>query len=106
MNDFIFAPSKIEGYGVKTNFSLRQGRQIDMPYAWLNGGDPSVFWNNSFDGMYPSLPWCFLNHSDVPNAEMCQDEHGNLFLEILRDVEAYEELTINYGPDYDWQYED
>lgn len=106
MNDFTFAPSPIQGYGVYANVLIEKGDKFEVRFTWLNGGDDQVFWNNSFDGRYPEIPFCFLNHSDDPNMAMCVDDNDVLYLEALRDIEPREELTIDYGPDYDWQHED
>ena len=40
-------------------------------------------------------PYCFLNYSETPNAVLWCCE-GSFELELLRDVEQDEEITIDY----------
>ena len=96
--------SQIHGHGVFARGNLKAGRHLRIPYARLDDEDTEVIWNNSFDGWYPSpeIPWAYLNHSDTPNAAVVQDE-CKLLLEPLRDIARGEEITIDYGPGYNWK---
>ena len=96
--------SQIHGYGVFATGRLEAGRHLRIPYARLDEDDTDIIWNNSFDGWYPcpEVPWAYLNHSETPNAAVVQDE-TKLLLEALRDIERGEEVTIDYGPGYNWK---
>ena len=50
------------------------------------------------DGNVPWNPARFLNHSCAPNCEAELDQ-GWIWIRALRDIEAGEELTFNYGYD-------
>jgi uncharacterized protein len=56
------------------------------------------------DGAVPYNPARFVNHGCTPNCE-AHMEDGRIWIVAIRDIEAGEELTFNYG--YDLQdYED
>lgn len=50
------------------------------------------------DGNIPENPARFLNHSCSPNCEAVLD-NGHIWIVALRDIDAGEELTFNYGYD-------
>jgi hypothetical protein len=52
------------------------------------------------DGNVPWNPARFLNHSCAPNCETI-DDGGRIWIVALRDIQAGEELTFNYGFDLD-----
>lgn len=47
----------------------------------------------------PYKPWCWLNHRDTPNCEV-RGEGSLSYIVALRDIDAGEELTIDYGDDW------
>lgn len=49
---------------------------------------------NSF---VPYAPWCFLNHSNIPNCELWWDEESGFTLVALCNILEGEELLIDYG---------
>ncbi len=64
-------------------------------------GNPYIFTINDewdIDGDVSWNPARFLNHSCGPNCE-AQQEEDRVWLVALRDIEAGEELTFNYGYD-------
>lgn len=51
-----------------------------------------------FEGnFHPYAPWMYLNHSNVPNCEVCMDDDGVHYISALTDIAVGEELTIDYG---------
>lgn len=96
--------SNVHGHGVFARGNLKAGRHLQIPYARLDDDDTDIIWNNSFDGWYPcpEIPWAYLNHSENPNAVVAQDD-TKLLVQFLRDVPRGEELTIDYGPGYNWK---
>lgn len=64
-------------------------------------GNPFIFTINDewdIDGDVAWNPARFLNHSCAPNCE-AQQEEDRIWLVALREIEAGEELTFNYGYD-------
>ena len=96
--------SLIHGHGVFAAVDLEAGEELEISYVVLDDDDTDTIWNNSFGGWYPSpeIPWAYLNHSDKPNAEM-NHEGQDMFLLLLRDIKAGEEIVIDYGEDYNWK---
>src|SRR3989304_4336087 len=96
--------SLIHGFGVFAAEDLEVGHSLTIPYAILDEDGTDMIFNNSFVGWYPSpeIPWAYLNHSETPNAEII-DDSNKLMLVLLRDVDAGEELTIDYGSEYNWK---
>ncbi len=89
--------SEIHGHGV---FAVKK---IDAEHwQYLYGFWPSRENRYCFDrdgrNWEPYPPFSCLNHSDTPNCEAYETE-GVMFIEALRDIEADEELTIDYGFD-------
>ncbi|MBL9140065.1 MAG: SET domain-containing protein-lysine N-methyltransferase [Verrucomicrobiales bacterium] len=64
-------------------------------------GNPFIFTINEewdIDGNVDQNPARFLNHSCAPNCE-AQQEEDRIWIVAIRDIEAGEELTFNYGYD-------
>lgn len=95
--------SPIHGHGVFAEKNFEAGHRFVISYSVLDDDDTDTIWNNSFDGWYPSpeIPWAYLNHSDDPSAEV-EQEDSKMVLTLLRDVAEGEEITIDYGDNYDW----
>jgi SET domain-containing protein len=95
--------SSIHGYGVFAKRNFAAGHRFVISYSVLDDDDTDTIWNNSFDGWYPNpeIPWAYLNHCEKPVAEM-EQEDSQMILTLLRDVEQDEEITIDYGDNYDW----
>ena len=104
--------SKLHGRGVFTRMDLEYGWSFDCPS--YKSGTPIPRYDAYgleikeevsphtvvVDGVDYELynPYTFLNHSDMPNAELWFTEDG-FQLELLYDVETGEEITINYTED-------
>lgn len=110
-------PSKIHGTGVfaRTNIPVETrvveyvGERVskDESERRRKTGNFFVFIVTDefdIDGLVDWNPARFINHSCAPNCE-AQEEDGHIWIYALRDIQAGEELTFNYG--YDLQdYED
>lgn len=93
-----WAPSTIHGWGVFARVPIAKGAQIgeykgaetednDTYVLWVEDGDDLIA-RNGENGLR------FLNHSNQPNAVF---DGFELF--ALRDIEADEEITFDYGED-------
>jgi uncharacterized protein len=51
------------------------------------------------DGSVDPNPARFANHSCAPNCESIMDENDRIWIVALRDIQAGEEITYNYGYD-------
>lgn len=107
-DNVVVMPSKIHGMGLFCALDFEEGSSdfvhgILIPAA--SAGDHTFDWDddNSFE---PYPPYRFLNHSDTPNCEVAYDEEWSaMTIEALRDIEAGEELTIDYGSKW-WEDEE
>lgn len=107
---FKIKPSNIEGVGVFTTSPLKKGELVDifeeMDCVFVPKPQPEeemIMLNNyaieEEGGWWRPENWkkisvgWYLNHSDNPN--IFSNDEANTYLAI-RDIEAEEELTINY----------
>ena len=47
-------------------------------------------------------PGRYANHSETPNTEYAEWDHGGCVLRALVDIGVDEQIFINYGDEYDW----
>ncbi len=108
-----FKPSKIHGVGAFAASPIRSGTLV-LEYVGERiskqestrrcaAGNTFIFQLDDefdLDGSVPWNPARFLNHSCAPN---CDAEliDGQIWIVARRDVPVEEELTFNYG--YDWE---
>ena len=106
---FQVRPSELHGRGVFAKFDLEGGWLFRAPaYEVIQKEEPeekeepefveeeisrSVFCDEREYELYN--PYCFLNYSETPNAVLWCCE-GRFEVELLRDVEQDEEITIDY----------
>ena len=85
--------------GCFTTQLLRPSTVFRVPFfAVMNETWTSVRCNHGVYEFYS--PFKFLNHADEPNAEVYQIEGGGFELYILREVGRDEEITMDYGTDW------
>lgn len=53
------------------------------------------------DGNIPNNPAKYINHSCNPNAETEQDENDRIWIVALRNIKKDEEISYNYGYDFE-----
>ena len=110
-NSMVVRSSPIHGKGGFANRKLRKGmRVLEYIGERISKGESlrRCEQNNEFifclseshdlDGNVSWNPARFINHSCEPNCEARREE-GRIWLWVMRDVEAGEELTLNYGYD-------
>lgn len=95
----VTGPSKIHGTGVFAGADLPADLWIPIPFTFV---DKDV--HDSFDGLFPHKPFCYLNHAQRPKAEVISDEENEwvnaLYLRLFRRIKAGTEITIHYGDEY------
>ena len=103
------------GLGVFADARIKKGRAVGRVFGEIKTQEfRSEYCVEFADGVLePNAPYRFLNHSCAPNCEFVEwqitegdagkDETPcfELWVHALRDVEPDEELTIDYG--WDWQ---
>lgn len=96
---FVAKASSIHGMGCFVDFlpvikddifhiKTRRAKVVDDKCLW--DGDVA------YDAIHP---FCYINHSEEPNAEIFIVEDGLFFLQLLDDIQPHEEVTIDYGFD-------
>ncbi|KAH9421571.1 Histone-Lysine N-Methyltransferase ash1l [Dermatophagoides pteronyssinus] len=100
-------------FGVKTNISFDRDTFIaEYKGVIRSNNDPLLSENYSMDlGRTTAIDaslWCnkirFLNHSCLPNAKsylFAVDGHWRLAIFSMRNISVGEELTIDYGPNFE-----
>jgi len=100
MKPFHKAISKIHGRGCFASFPMNKGEKQFVPsFLQPKPNDRSVCIDYNGATWYDLFnPFCFLNHSNRPNAELywCDKENG-FILELIEDVVNGEEITFDYG---------
>jgi hypothetical protein len=107
----IFKRSPIHGIGGFARRDLKQGtllieylgRKITKAESLghCEAGNVYIFSlddQHDLDGNVPWNPARFINHSCAPNSEP-EDIGGRMWVVALRDIQAGEEITYNYGYD-------
>jgi SET domain-containing protein len=106
--------SDLHGYGVFATSVIKKDETVEMcPYVILDEGqieDTSILQDYLFgtpyedeDCLLAPLGYAMLyNHSDNPNAEWTVEENEVDFVRFfaLRDIQAGEEITHDYGIGY------
>lgn len=102
--------SQIQGQGVFACEDIEEGhwQYVYGKLTILTPGDPMERYVIEFDEAQvymPYAPFCYLNHSNDPNCEIADCDNDSLnsimTIEALRDIKLFEELTINYGDDWE-----
>lgn len=106
-------PSAIEGTGGCARVAIGrgtrvieyQGERISKAESLVRceANNPYIFCldeTTDLDGSVEWNPARFLNHSCAPNCE-AQMINGRIWIVALRDIAAGEEITFDYG--YDWE---
>lgn len=102
MKTFYKDSSKIHGFGCFVSGHLTAGTRHSLPFYIPNEKcvtDKTIWIDDVPHELYNAF--CFLNHSSNPNADLYMDSDGCIYLELLRDVQNGEEITFNYGEDWD-----
>jgi SET domain-containing protein len=114
MIDFLqIRTSPIHGQGLFATQRLRRGARVieyigeKISKAESNRRCELQNWyifslddESDLDGNFDWNPARFVNHSCAPNCE-AEWENGRIWIKALRDIEAGEEISFNYG--YDWE---
>lgn len=93
---FYVTRSNIHGHGCFCEEQLPAGLLIPIPCREVKHETPHTA---EMEGRFfePLLAFKYLNHHDEPNAELLIDEDGSMWLEILWDTFAHQEITFDYG---------
>ncbi len=91
--------SHIHGFGCFSEDLLLAGEEFDLPsYVDSLEPDDKTVWVGDIPYQLYN-PFCFLNHSDDPNAALWWNEDG-FFLTPIRDIPNGQEIFIDYGEDW------
>ena len=101
--------SKIHGHGLFAKHKMKKGynfhiilnRVTDEEYNKTGYKEAEMFLADEYTWDLRNSEYRFLNHSDEPNLDWYEDGE-RIRIEVLKDVEENEELTIDYG----WDEED
>ncbi len=109
-SDLIFVEnSKIEGKGLFTSVPIPAGRNIliiegevideeECLRREIEENNVYIFWNDTcYIDTANSLKLKYLNHSCKPNCFVSSRNESSLYLVSSIDINAGEELTIDYG---------
>jgi uncharacterized protein len=93
-------PSAIHGFGVFARGPIAKDTRIgDYEGARVDENDTYVLWVEYDDGEVAGIDGAnalrYINHAHAPNAAFWGHE-----LYALRDIEAGEEITFDYGEDW------
>lgn len=100
--------SEIHGAGLFTSVKIREGQKIMVIKGESISGDECerreedgnvyIFWNGETyidTAMTDKIK--FINHNCKYNCDVIDHDEESLYLIAARDIEPYEELTIDYG---------
>ena len=99
---FYDAKSGIHGHGCFAQVSIPEGVDTWCATYPADCDSYSTIVNSEDESRELHSPFRFINHSETPNAELYEDEGGEFYLTFLRDVAPDDEITIDYGEDYDF----
>lgn len=92
-------PSPIHGHGVFTAVPITASAYIGVIGGPLVSEETSHTIRIDDEEQIiidPTPPFRFINHADDPNCEIID----GVWLQARRDIQAGEELTFHYGPDW------
>ena len=90
--------SAIHGKGLFAIETINEGDIIgEITYNPVNEDGPYVLWIDDTVGIRVDCDLKYINHHKQPNACYCED----LQVVALRDIHAGEEITHDYGDDWD-----
>ena len=93
--EFYVKYSKIHGKGVFAKVTLKPGEHFNIVSHTTNKAGHHTITDPDGGEHEFYNPFCFLNHSDDPNAVLYHSEDG-FTLEIVRTVKAHEEVVFDY----------
>jgi hypothetical protein len=98
---FYDGPSGIHGHGCYAGVVVPE--DVDIWCATYVGGPDSIHTivNSENESRELYAPFRFINHSDNANCDLWEDADGEFYLTTLRLIQRYEEITIDYGDDWD-----
>ncbi|BDQ02190.1 SET domain-containing protein-lysine N-methyltransferase [Ignavibacterium sp.] len=108
--NIVVKESNVHGNGIFTNIPIKkyqrilliEGEEIDAAECIRRENEENnvyIFWkdDNTYIDASSTEKIKYINHSCNCNCYIDEDESGNLVLIASRDIEAGEELTIDYG---------
>lgn len=111
-NNVFVKQSEVHGKGLFTSVSIKkdqrilliEGEQINAEECIRRENEENnvyIFWkdDNTYIDSSSTEKIKYINHSCSCNCYIDEDEAGNLILIASRDIDAGEELTIDYGYD-------
>ena len=116
INNLIVKNSKVHGLGLFSEIDYREGQIITSIVGEIinsdecirreDEGNVYIFYKDEDEYIDASnhLQLRYLNHSCNYNCDIEEDEDGNLMLFASEDIQAGEELTIDYGYDEIYSY--
>lgn len=97
-NIYIVKNSAIHGKGLFARRRIKSGDLIgSVKYNPVTEDGPHVLWIDSDIGIQVECDLKYINHSAQPNACYCED----LDVIALKNIKAGEEITHDYGDDWD-----
>jgi SET domain-containing protein len=100
--------SKIHGNGLFAKHAMKKGynfhiilnRVTDEEYNKTGYKEAEMFLADEYTWDLRNTDYQYLNHSEKPNLDWYEDGE-RIRIEVLKDIEENEELTIHYGWDED-----
>lgn len=94
---YYVARSRIHGKGLFAARPIKAGEVIGHVKGRKTRKDgPHVLWLSEEEGLLVTCDLRFINHDSQPNAAYYNDRS----VVALRDIEAHEEITHDYGQDW------
>jgi SET domain-containing protein len=114
---YLVRNSKIHGRGIFAAHDIAKGTRVVQYFgekiskaestrrAEARGTKESVWifelnQRYDLDGKIPNNPAKYINHSCNPNCE-AENDHGQIWIQSIRDIKKGDELTYDYGFDMD-----
>jgi len=88
--------SKIHGKGVFAWVRLKPGQFFHIPSYQTKKPGVRAAYDQDGKAYEFFSPFAFLNHSDIPNAELWE-EQGCFELKVIKPIQTGEEITIDYS---------
>jgi SET domain-containing protein len=116
IDNLIVKDSKVHGLGLFSKIDYKEGQIITSIVGEIinsdecirreDDGNVYIFYKDEDEYIDASnhLQLRYLNHSCNYNCDIEEDEDGNLMLFASEDIQAGEELTIDYGYDEIYSY--